>query len=158
MDESCARVAAKMSFIVLLTWLKMVDESCMFSCHNSALKLLLQVVDERWICIVLSAAEFSATRWWIWGVCWIWLKVVYVVGSSAAGWWIRWVCWIWLKIYKAWKVYKIYKLHFPPPTLFIDLSSSDDKLKNNERKLASSATKYGSSSLQRSMAQILLCD
>ena len=30
--------------------------------------------------------------------------------------------------------------------------------KYNEWKLASSAAKYGSSSLQRSMAQILLCD
>lgn len=44
------------------------------------------------------------------------------------------------------------------PALLIDLSSSDDKLKNNEKKLASSATIYGSSSLQRSLAQILLCD
>jgi hypothetical protein len=63
MDESCARVAAKTVVHSLLYLVgKMVDESCMFSCHNSALKLLLQVVDERWICIVVSAAGSSATR------------------------------------------------------------------------------------------------
>jgi hypothetical protein len=32
----------------------------MFSCCNSDLKLLLQVVDERRICIVISAAGSSA--------------------------------------------------------------------------------------------------
>jgi len=32
----------------------------MFSCYNSDLKLLLQVVDERRICIVISAAGSSA--------------------------------------------------------------------------------------------------
>jgi hypothetical protein len=36
-----------------------VDESCMFSCGNSDLKLLLQVVDERRICIVISVAGSS---------------------------------------------------------------------------------------------------
>ena len=30
----------------------------MFSCYNSDLKLLLQVVDERCICIVVSAAGY----------------------------------------------------------------------------------------------------
>ena len=32
----------------------------MFSCYNFDLKLLLQVVDERWMCIVVSAAGSSA--------------------------------------------------------------------------------------------------
>ena len=31
----------------------------MFSCYNSDLKLLLQVVDERWICIVVFAVGSS---------------------------------------------------------------------------------------------------
>ena len=51
--------------------------------------------------------------------------------------------------------YTKYKLHFPPSLidwLVLKWWQTD------ERKLASSATKYGSSSLRRSMAQILLCD
>lgn len=101
-----------------------MDESCMFSCHNSDLKLLLQVVDERWICIVVSTVGSSATRWWIWGVCWTWLKVVSAGGflllddesdeSAEYGWksirlerYIKYISYIFL------------------PALFIDLSSSE---------------------------------
>ena len=62
MDESCARVAAKTVVHGRLYLVgKMVDESCMSSCHDLALKLPLQVVDERWSCIFVSAAGSSVT-------------------------------------------------------------------------------------------------